>query len=49
MIGVVHAKGSLEVALPPNASVVAVALVTVGGRRTGRCCLRAWDGWGRMS
>ena len=29
--------------------VVAVASVTVGGRRAGRCCLRAWDGWGRMS
>ena len=29
--------------------VVAVAAVTVGGRRAGRCCLRAWDGWGRMS
>ena len=29
--------------------VVAAALVTVGGRRAGRCCLRAWDGWGRMS
>ena len=23
--------------------------MTVGGRRAGRCCLRAWDGWGRMS
>ena len=29
--------------------VVAAASVTVGGRRAGRCCLRAWDGWGRMS
>ena len=29
--------------------VLAAALVTVGGRRAGRCCLRAWDGWGRMS
>ena len=29
--------------------VVAVVSVTVGGRRVGRCCLRAWDGWGRMS
>ena len=29
--------------------VVAVASVTVGGRRAGHCCLRAWDGWGRMS
>ena len=29
--------------------VVAAALVTVGGRRAGRCCLRAWDGLGRMS
>ena len=29
--------------------VVAVTSVTVGGRRAGRCCLRAWDGWGRMS
>ena len=29
--------------------VVAVASVTVGGRRAGRCCLRAWDGWCRMS
>ena len=29
--------------------VVAVASVTVGGRRAGRRCLRAWDGWGRMS
>ena len=29
--------------------VAAVASVTVGGRRAGRCCLRAWDGWGRMS
>ena len=29
--------------------VVAVASVTVGGRRAGRCCLWAWDGWGRMS
>ena len=28
--------------------VVAAASVTVGGRRAGRCCLRAWDGWGRM-
>ena len=28
--------------------VVAVASVTVGGRPAGRCCLRAWDGWGRM-
>ena len=26
--------------------VVAAASVTVGGRRAGRCCLRAWDGWG---
>ena len=24
--------------------VVAVASVTGGGRRAGRCCLRAWDG-----
>ena len=29
--------------------VVAVASVTVGGRRAWRCCLRAPDGWGRMS
>ena len=29
--------------------VVAAASLTVGGRRAGRCCLRAWDGWGRMS
>ena len=29
--------------------VVAVASVTVGGHRAGRCCFRAWDGWGRMS
>ena len=29
--------------------VMAAASVTVGGRRAGRCCLRAWDGWGRMS
>ena len=29
--------------------VVAVASVTVGGRRAGRCCRRAWDGWGWMS
>ena len=29
--------------------VVAAASVTVGGRRAGRCCHRAWDGWGRMS
>ena len=29
--------------------VAAVVSVTVGGRRAGRCCLRAWDGWGRMS
>ena len=29
--------------------VLAAASVTVGGRRAGRCCLRAWDGWGRMS
>ena len=29
--------------------VVAVVSVTVGGRRAGRCCLQAWDGWGRMS
>ena len=26
--------------------VVAAASVTVRGRRAGRCCLRAWDGWG---
>ena len=26
--------------------VVAVASVTVGGRRARRCCLGAWDGWG---
>ena len=26
--------------------VVAVASVTVGGRRAGRCCVRSWDGWG---
>ena len=26
--------------------VVAVASVTAGGRRAGRCCPRAWDGWG---
>ena len=29
--------------------VVAAVSVTVGGRRAGRCCLRAWDGWGQMS
>ena len=29
--------------------VMAAAPVTVGGRRAGRCCLRAWDGRGRMS
>ena len=29
--------------------VVAAAFVTVEGRRAGCCCLRAWDGWGRMS
>ena len=29
--------------------VVAAASVTVGGRRAGRCCLRALDGWGRRS
>ena len=29
--------------------VVVTASVTVGGRRAGRCCLRAWDGWGRTS
>ena len=29
--------------------VVAVVSVTVRGRRAGRCCLRAWDSWGRMS
>ena len=29
--------------------VVAAASVTVGGRRAGCCCLRAWVGWGRMS
>ena len=29
--------------------VVAVASVTVRGRRAGRCCLQACDGWGRMS
>ena len=29
--------------------VAAAVAVTVGGRRAGRCCLRAWDGWGRMS
>ena len=29
--------------------VAAVASVMMGGRRAGRCCLRAWDGWGRMS
>ena len=29
--------------------VVAAASVTVRGRRAGRCCLRAWEGWGRMS
>ena len=29
--------------------VVAVASVTVGGRRAWRCCFRAWDGWGPMS
>ena len=29
--------------------VVEVASVTAGGRRAGRCCLRAWDGWGGMS
>ena len=29
--------------------VVAAASVKVGGRRAGRCCLQAWDGWGRMS
>ena len=28
--------------------VVAAAAVTMGRRRAGRCCLRAWDGWGRM-
>ena len=30
-------------------NVVAAASVTVGGRRAGHCCLRASDGWGRMS
>ena len=29
--------------------VVAAASPTLGGRRAGRCCLRAWDGWGRVS
>ena len=29
--------------------VVAPASLTVGGRRAGRCCLQALDGWGRMS
>ena len=29
--------------------VVAAASVTVEGRHAGSCCLRAWDGWGRMS
>ena len=29
--------------------VVVAVSVTVGGRRAGCCCLRAWDGWGRMS
>ena len=29
--------------------VVAVALVTMGGRRAGCCCCRVWDGWGRTS
>ena len=33
----------------PAMKVVAAVLVTVGGRRAGRCCLRAWDGCGRMS
>ena len=28
--------------------VVVAALVTVGGRRAGHSCLRAWDGWGRI-
>ena len=27
--------------------VVAAALVTVAGRRVGRCCCRVWDRWGR--
>ena len=40
-----HASAAARSAM----KVVAVALVTVGGRRAGRCCLRAWDGWGRMS
>ena len=29
--------------------VLALASMTVGGRRAGRCCLRALDGLGRMS
>ena len=29
--------------------VVAAASVTVGGRFAARCCLQAWDDWGRMS
>ena len=29
--------------------VVVAASVTVGGRHAWCCCLRAWDGWGRMS
>ena len=29
--------------------VVAAASVMEGGRRAWRCCLLAWDGWGRMS
>ena len=29
--------------------LVTAPSVMVGGRRAGRCCLQAWDGWGRMS
>ena len=36
-------------AAPSAMKVVAAALVTVGGRHAGRCCFRAWDGWGGMS
>ena len=36
-------------AAPSAMKVVAAASVTVEGRRAGRCCPRAWDGWGRMS